>query len=278
MSGGLTEVIDMKISIITINRNNAQGLEATISSVLAQTFLEYEYVIVDGASTDASVDVIRRMADGRNNVKWVSEPDAGIYNAMNKGVAMATGDYLLFLNSGDKFSGCDVLSVCSDHLCGSDFVMGRVNVVHDGLVVCQTKVLEESDLSLFYLYLQGIPHQAAFISRQLLVDNPYDESLKINSDWKFFVQSVVCDNASVEFLPYVIADYDDAGVSSINGKLLNRERELVFKSLFPERIVSDYLAVLPNYYEVKRVKWLLAHPFFYRVYRLWTSFGIRLLG
>ena len=89
----------MKLSIITINRNNAAGLRRTIESVVSQTYTEFEYIIIDGASTDESVDVIKEYAD--KITFWVSEPDNGIYNAMNKGILKAKGEYLLFLNSGD---------------------------------------------------------------------------------------------------------------------------------------------------------------------------------
>ena len=97
----------MKLSIITINYNNAEGLRKTMESVLAQTYTEIEYIIVDGASTDGSVDVIRELAT-RPTIKWVSEKDTGIYNAMNKGIRMATGEYIQILNSGDILAADDV--------------------------------------------------------------------------------------------------------------------------------------------------------------------------
>ena len=92
----------MLLSIITINRNNASGLEKTIRSVFSQVRDDFEYIVVDGASSDESVDVIRRYAElFGNRLKWVSESDKGIYCAMNKGIGMASGEYLQFLNSGD---------------------------------------------------------------------------------------------------------------------------------------------------------------------------------
>ena len=92
---------DMKLSIITINRNNAKGLEKTIQSVASQTFKDFEYVIIDGASTDDSVDVIKKYEASFAYLKWVSEPDKGIYNAMNKGICRSSGEYVMILNSGD---------------------------------------------------------------------------------------------------------------------------------------------------------------------------------
>ena len=98
-----------KLTIITINLNNAAGLEQTMQSVLSRTRQDIEYVVVDGASTDGSVEVVRHFADlFGERMKWVSEPDAGIYNAMNKGIRMAAGEYLQFLNSGDYLAADDV--------------------------------------------------------------------------------------------------------------------------------------------------------------------------
>ena len=99
----------MKLSIVTINRNNANGLEKTMQSVASQSFKEFEYIVVDGASTDGSVDVIRSHEADCAHLKWVSEPDSGIYNAMNKGLQMATGDYVQILNSGDCLAASDVM-------------------------------------------------------------------------------------------------------------------------------------------------------------------------
>lgn len=315
----------MLFSVITINRNNAEGLEKTIRSVVAQTYTDFEYIIVDGASTDNSVEVIERESHpqpflegrefsaemqvlplgkdlGRASISWISESDSGIYNAMNKGVRMAHGDYLLFLNSGDAFASSDVLSTVAQQVLPfgvalprqtgepeggiktiedsggtlASIIIGRVNVVNGERIVSQSKMLTEEDLTLFNLYLWGIPHQASFIRRELLLENPYDESLRINADWRFFVQEIVLKNAKVELVPDVIANYDDGGISSTQTEKLLKERAEAFRSMIPERIAANYQAVFPYYYEVKRVAWLLRHPFFYKVYRAWTSLGMRI--
>ncbi|MBQ7550846.1 MAG: glycosyltransferase [Bacteroidales bacterium] len=99
----------MKLSIITINRNNAAGLEKTMQSVAAQTFKEFEYIVVDGASTDESVEVIKKYEPQFAHLKWVSEPDSGIYNAMNKGLCMASGEYIQILNSADCLAAYNVV-------------------------------------------------------------------------------------------------------------------------------------------------------------------------
>lgn len=266
--------LNMSISIITINRNNASGLKATIDSVLTQTSQDFEYIIVDGASADKSVEIVKAATEN-HEIKWISEPDSGIYNAMNKGVRMATGDYVIFLNSGDTFANEKVLEEIQPLLDGSEFVIGRVNVTKNGKIVQTSKNLGNQDLSLYNLYLYGIPHQAAFIKKELLERTPYDESLKINADWKSFVQEIVLRNASVRLTPLIISNYDGEGYSSTHMKDLLIERRKVFEVILPERIASDYLQIFPHYYEVERVKWLLEHPIFYKLYRATATLGMK---
>lgn len=269
----------MFLSIITINRNNSEALKATLNSVAIQSFCDYEYIVIDGNSSDGSVDVIKEFEEAysKRNMpyKWVSEPDSGIYNAMNKGIDMATGDYLLFLNSGDTL--CDKKILDSVHKLhdGSDILLGSVNVVQGDKIILKDNGISHG-LSLFALYLYGIPHQGSFIKRSLFDKYKYDESLKINSDWKFFIQKIVLENASVQILQLTVANYDNDGLSSNNKELLLMERKQVFDQLFPPRVVSDYEKVFANYYEIYRVEWLLKHRFFYKLYRFIASVGMRL--
>ena len=96
-----------KLSIITVNLNKAKGLQKTIESVIFQTFTDYEYIIIDGGSTDGSKQIIEQYAD--KITYWVSEPDSGIYNGMNKGIKVAKGEYCLFLNSEDYLLSNEIL-------------------------------------------------------------------------------------------------------------------------------------------------------------------------
>ena len=112
----------MKLSVITINFNNRDGLRKTIESVVNQTFKDFEYIIIDGGSTDGSVDVIKEYADRIDY--WVSEPDKGIYNAMNKGIDVAKGEYCIFMNSGDCFYVNDVYENVFRELDGVDIIIG----------------------------------------------------------------------------------------------------------------------------------------------------------
>lgn len=298
----------MKLSIITINYNNAEGLRKTLASVAAQTYRNIKHIIVDGGSTDDSVDVIKeyvRNIERMNELKsegihvvWSSEPDKGIYNAMNKGIEIAIGkrvvnsfnrselvedknkelsDYFYFLNSGDALASDIVLERMTATLDGSDFIVGRVNSWLNGVSIGLSPLHTEKDYTMYNMFLNGINHQSVLIRRELQEQQSYDTKLKICGDWKFFVQSIVVNNATIKNVDVVFADFDRSGVSS-NGKVLIQERLAILKDVLPPRIAEDYLKVLPNYYEVIRITWLIEHPFFYRIYRAWTTFGRKLLG
>ena len=139
------------ITVITINRNNRNGLQKTVESVASQSYKDYEYVIIDGASTDGSVDIIKRYSE-TGAINWVSEPDSGIYNAMNKGISKATGEYLLFLNSGDCFSDSSVLEKIASQIethHHPDMLVGRLQMQNsDG-----TLSLREPMISHFFFFI-----------------------------------------------------------------------------------------------------------------------------
>ena len=166
----------MRFSILTINFNNKDGLSRTIKSVTSQFFKDFEYIIIDGGSTDGSVDVIKENSKDINY--WVSEKDKGVYNAMNKGIAQAKGDYLIFMNSGDCFHAPDVLSSVADYQ--EDIICGKV-LKGDATIPSGHY---KPTISLVDLMRGSLPHQAMFIKRELMLKHPYDENYKILSDWK----------------------------------------------------------------------------------------------
>lgn len=271
-----------RLSVITVNRNNAEGLRKTMESVFSQTYHDFEYILVDGASTDESVEVIReyvhngtrlneQTSDGIH-IQWASERDCGVYDAMNRGGVKAAGEYLYFLNSGDTLSSLSIISEIIDLLDGSDILVGRVNITHKGCPVDTTKLLSEQDMSLYNMYLHGINHQSAIIKRDLLIKVPYDISLRYGADWKFFVQTIVIGGSTTKFVNMIFANYDDSGISS-DTISLRKEREMILDTIVPERIARDYHKIAPHYYEVVRVRWLLEHPFWYKIYRLITTFA-----
>lgn len=276
-------MITPKISIISVNFNDGVGLTKTIESLEKQVWLfdnSIEHIIVDGGSTDNSVELIKNYVQREHNYKivWTSEKDRGIYDGMNKGIQMSRGEYLYFLNGGDVLNNRNSLKDILNIIDGSDIIVGRVNYVCDGRIVGESEKLSERDLRLYYMYLYGICHQAALIKRNLLEKYPYDINAKINADWKFFVQTIVLNNASVRFSEVIFANFDRSGLSSRNLDKLLIERREILESLIPKRISTDYLEICPYYYEVIRVSWLLKHPFFYKLYKTITTFGSKLFG
>lgn len=223
----------MKLSVITVNYNNLIGIKKTFESVFGQTNRDFEYIVIDGASTDGSVDEITEHKD--KIVYYVSEPDKGVYDAMNKGIAKATGDYCIFMNSGDCFYTDDVVDKMLPVLDGTDIIYGNTHYT-DGKVRYSK---DEPDLFSFF-YVSCWCHQSTFIKTALLRKYMYDDSLKIVSDWKFLLQTVIKDNCSYKAVDQVISLYDATGISSIDKELYNKERMLVLQELFSDRWVNDY--------------------------------------
>lgn len=225
----------MKLSIITICYNNIEGLKQTFESISSQTARsEFEYIVVDGASKDGTADFLKEN-DSKIN-KWVSEPDKGIYNAMNKGVGFASGDYILFLNSGDCLHSPDAIEKVLPKLAEKDFVIGKVLFLNAG-----TTSDVEDPITLKRFYTGSVPHPATFTKKELLVKHPFDESLKIVSDWKFFIITLILENSSYTLIDDVVSDFDCDGISSTNKALVDKEREQVLNELLPPRIMLDYL-------------------------------------
>ena len=226
----------MKFSVITINYNNAEGLRYTIESVISQTYADFEYIVIDGGSTDGSVDVIKSH-DNRIDF-WISENDNGIYHAMNKGVKHAHGDYCIFMNSGDCFISDTVLEIIYKSDSDADIIVGKVAIDEKGSIISPPPLFGK--LTFYHLYSGAIPHQGALIRTSLLHKYPYDENLKIAADWKFFIQSLVFENCSISFFDEYVAMYNLDGVSSSNPELMSQEKELILSSMFPIRVLEDY--------------------------------------
>lgn len=220
----------MKLSIITICYNDRVGFEKTAKSVAAQTCLkDVEWIIVDGASTDGSVEVIQQSVETMRvktpmvNVSWKSEPDKGIYNAMNKGICQAEGEYLLFMNAGDRLYADDTLQKALPLLNGKDIYVGDiVNDTPKGHQLVEFPRQLTPQVILNQIIFRFIPHQSSFIKRELFDKyGMYREDLCIASDWYFFYDALVMHGATIETIPMPIALFDITGISSTDTNRVN---------------------------------------------------------
>ena len=246
----------MKYSIITINYNNCDGLRRTIESVVNQSCKDYEYIVIDGGSTDGSREVIEEYADHIDY--WVSEPDKGIYNAMNKGIKVAHGDYLNFMNSGDYFYDENVLSNTLPHL-NADIVTGKS--INEDLSARAFHVSNHP--SMIQFYHNTVDHQASFIAKKLFDNSFYDENYKIVSDWKFYIENIIFQNCTFSLMPVTVAFFQNGGISEVQKELNEVERMDVLGKLFPPRVLKDF-----ERFNDKESPMLDLIPQFNRTYRL----------
>ena len=257
----------MTLTIITINRNNAAWLEKTLKSVAGQTCKDFEYVVVDGASTDKSVEVIKRYEsafDGR--MKWISEPDKGIYNAMNKGIGMASGDYLQILNSGDSLVSDEVVEKMYAALEKAQFpsiLYG--NMLKDRVKgrIKQDRSFAGEPITFLGFYKGTLNHSPAYIRKDLFEKyGLYDESLRIVSDWKWYLQAIILGGEKPVYTDLDITLFDMTGISETNKELGRKERKQVLSRMFPEAILADYEQWHFPIYQMKRLK---RHPWAYKL-------------
>lgn len=196
----------MKLSIITINFNNKEGLQKTIDSVIGQTWRDFEWIVIDGGSTDGSKELIEQYQ--QYFAFWCSEPDKGVYNAMNKGIGHSQGEYLLFLNSGDVLYEQHVLeTVFSRNLYG-DMVYGDWYMIDDqGASVFQKS---PDRISVGFFYSDNICHQAMFVKSFVLKAVGYDEKFHIYADWARWMKMCL-DGAKFQYVPVAVCVFDARG-------------------------------------------------------------------
>lgn len=224
-----------RLSIVTVNLNNRTGLDLTVESVVSQTYRDFEFIVVDGGSTDGSVEVIRK--NEAAITRSVSEKDSGIYEAMNKGIRLATGEYCLFLNSGDWLVAPDVLArVFGPAWPAKDIVYGDHQTQRG-------RYSYPPRISLGTLFTSSIGHNVAFIRRRLFEQcGYYNENLRIAADWEFFITAFVLHNCTYQHIDTMVSFFDESGVSSseAGGHILRREREETLRRLVPA-LYHDYV-------------------------------------
>lgn len=248
-----------KISIITINYNNLEGLKKTVESIINQTWQEFEYIIIDGGSTDGSAEYLEACKYKFDYL--VSEKDSGIYNAMNKGIKAATGEYLLFLNSGDYLYSNMTLQENERNIADYDLVYFNIELT-DGK---SSRIVSYPEkLSFSYFYLGTICHQSTLIKKTLFeIVGLYDENLKLVSDWKFFILALFRFNCSYVKVDTIFVTYDLDGISSdlANEKVLEKERKYVLNSDFIGYIedmnqLFELKKIVSNLRESRKIIWL----------------------
>lgn len=229
------------LSIITVNLNNRAGLVKTLESVKIQHFKDFEYLIIDGGSTDGSLDIIK---ENKNLIDfWISEKDQGIYDAMNKGIKKAGGKYLLFLNSGDYLFDVNSLDIDSFES-NQDIIYGNLTYSENDKIY-EVKIPQVIDLGFFYR--SSLPHCSTFLKKELFDKyGVYSTEYKIISDWIFFFICILINNCSYSYLNRRISVLTVGGISTIpeNKHLIQSEREKYLSS-----ILQDYIL---KYLERKR--------------------------
>jgi glycosyltransferase involved in cell wall biosynthesis len=233
----------VKLSIITINLNNVSGLQRTMESVFLQTFTDYEYIIIDGGSCDGSKEEIKKHEN--KLVYWVSEKDKGIYNAMNKGIAKASGDYLMFMNSGDHLFNDAILGEIFENSNNEDIIYGNAIVDRGEEKYNELKTYPQK--LTFKYFVTGTLHHTSSVIRSRLFEKYglYNEDLKIMADWEFFIKTICLYQASYKYLNFPISCFNPNGISSQieSGKLKLEERQIVLDKYFH--------TILPNLIELE---------------------------
>jgi len=200
------------ITIITVNYNNAEALEKTIASVIRQNYNHIEYVVVDGDSTDNSVDVIKKYETAIT--VWKSEKDTGIYNAMNKGISLATGDWICFLNSGDIFPDNESITKVADEINrdneNPDIVYGDIFLEKGDGTLMEKPAKEPCNLHRMFFC-----HQSAFVKTDILRKYLFDERYKLSADFKFFKRCYY-EGRKFKHLHFPVVIYDRSGISNVH--------------------------------------------------------------
>lgn len=261
----------IKLTIITINYNNASGLYKTIQSVFNQIYSDFEYVIIDGASTDGSQEVITQYFNFQNNISlaFISEQDNGIYHAMNKGIRLAKGEYIHFLNSGDwlvddmvvenMIEQIDVLK--ANNTIPDIYVGNKITIRADGKI--RKSRNDKMPITALTFYRGTIEHTSTYIRRDLFDKyGLYDESLRIVSDWKWYLQAVILHNAKVCFSNTFVSYFDNTGISSTNLDLDKYERRKVLEELLPQAVLADYDRY---HFHIDQIERLKRYPIIYKV-------------
>lgn len=204
--------MSIKFSVITVCYNSESTIKETIQSIQDQTYKNYEHIIIDGNSNDSTMDIINEYRNNSEKVRVISETDTGIYNAMNKGARLAEGDLIVFLNSDDTFEKNALEIISQNYTDDMDLIYGKVfwlekykgKTFEKELAIDHEKKLKEKDM---------IPHNSTFVKTKIMKENLFDESLRICSDYKFFLEMHI-QNRKIAFIPERITNMLMGGIST----------------------------------------------------------------
>lgn len=244
----------IKLSIITINYNNVSGLRKTIESVKSQTFQDYEWIVIDGGSTDGSKELIEE--NKQYFSYWVSEPDKGIYDAMNKGTVLAKGEYCQFLNSGDYLIAPDTLAKIFSKPLQADVIYGNVWFIKYNKVIEKRTYPDQMTLS--FLFRSPLGHQATFVKTKAAQKYLYRTQYRISADRAFFLE-LYCNNHSFCHISQPVVYFDSEGIGSVS-KTINDRREQFYRikrEFFSDQVTKDIerlLSIEDEFQFVMRVK------------------------
>lgn len=220
---------NFKTTIITINLNNLNGIEKTAYSI--PNLDRIEWIVIDGVSTDGSLDFLSSLK--RKPDILVSEYDKGIYDAMNKGVQLAKGEYVIFMNSGDCFEE-NFFNNCKHEFDGSsDIIYGNTSLNDGKLLTSPT------NLDFFYIFNKMINHQSLFIKRVLLIKYPFDLNFKIVADWVQLFNILKYENPNIKYLNQTICIYDTNGLSSRLDSERKNEKNVFLRSIYSDWELKD---------------------------------------
>lgn len=244
-----------KLSIITINYNNIAGLRRTRDSILSQTFRDYEWIVIDGGSTDGGKDFIREHQ--KEIAWWCSEQDSGIYNAMNKGIKHAEGEYTLFLNSGDTLFAPNTLKEVFSKALDADVVYGDWTEALPGHP--KKKCHSPENVNFYSFASRPLCHQTAYIRTCLLKQSPYDETYHICADWAKWLE-LSRRGCTFQHIPVTVCHFVLGGFSYRAIKDRRKEQERLLREFYPTDLAEVFSVLTEKLSKrltiIRRLIWL----------------------